>query len=95
MIKSGFSVIEFTKSMLYSCIKVVRLKPEQPNSGYGPVLPYALYKLHKHAYTCRYVKCSLWGVHRRIWNNTYWPYTAEFLTEKKAYSLSNALPSNH
>ena len=28
MIKSGFSVTEFTKSVLYSCIKVVRLKPD-------------------------------------------------------------------
>ena len=31
MIKTGFSVTEFTKSMFHSCIKAVRLKPDQPN----------------------------------------------------------------
>ena len=31
MVKSVFNVTEFTKSMLYNCIKVVRLKPDQPN----------------------------------------------------------------
>ena len=31
MVKAVFIVTEFTKSMLYNCIKVVRLKPDQPN----------------------------------------------------------------
>ena len=31
MTQSVFNVTEFTKSMLYTCIKVVRLKPDQPN----------------------------------------------------------------
>ena len=31
MIKAVFNVAEFTKLMLYNCIKVVRLKPDQPN----------------------------------------------------------------
>ena len=31
MVKSVCNVIEFTKSMLYNCTKVVRLKPDQPN----------------------------------------------------------------
>ena len=31
MVKSACNVTEFTKSMLYNYIKVVRLKPDQPN----------------------------------------------------------------
>ena len=31
MVKAVFNVAEFTKSMLYNCIKVVRLTPDQPN----------------------------------------------------------------
>ena len=31
MVKAVFNVAEFTKSMLYNCIKVVRLKHDQPN----------------------------------------------------------------
>ena len=31
MVKAVFNVAEFTKLMLHNCIKVVRLKPDQPN----------------------------------------------------------------
>ena len=31
MVKADFNVAEFAKSMLYNYIKVVRLKPDQPN----------------------------------------------------------------
>ena len=31
MTQSVFNVTEFTQSVLYNCIKVVRLKPDQPN----------------------------------------------------------------
>ena len=31
MVKAVFNVAEFAKSVLYNCIKVVRLKPHQPN----------------------------------------------------------------
>ena len=31
MVKAVFNVAEFIKSMLYNCIKVVRLTPDQPN----------------------------------------------------------------
>ena len=31
MTQSVFNVTEFTKSVLYNCIKVVKLKPDQPN----------------------------------------------------------------
>ena len=31
MTQTVFNVTEFTKSMLYNCIKVVRFKPDQPN----------------------------------------------------------------
>ena len=31
MVKPVGNVAEFAKSMLYNCIKVVRLKPDQPN----------------------------------------------------------------
>ena len=31
MVKALFNVAEFTKLMLYNCIKVVRLTPDQPN----------------------------------------------------------------
>ena len=35
MVKSVFNVTEFTKSILYDCIEVVRLKPKQPNQWIG------------------------------------------------------------
>ena len=31
MVNAVFNVAEFTKSMLYNCIKVVWFKPDQPN----------------------------------------------------------------
>ena len=37
MVKSVCNVIEFTKSMLYNCTKVVRLNLTNLTSGYGPV----------------------------------------------------------
>ena len=45
MVKSVFNVAEFTKLMLYNCIKVVTLKPDQLcnlTSGYiyGPIYIY-------------------------------------------------------
>ena len=31
MVKCVCNITEFTKSILYNCIKLVRLKPDQPN----------------------------------------------------------------
>ena len=36
MAKAVFNVAEFTKLMLYNCIKVVRLNLTNLTSGYGP-----------------------------------------------------------
>ena len=38
MVKSVCNVTEFTKSMLYNCIKVVRLNLTNLTSGYGPAV---------------------------------------------------------
>ena len=33
MVKSVYNVTKFTKSVLYNCIKVVMLKPDQPEAN--------------------------------------------------------------
>ena len=42
MVKAVFNVVEFAKSMLSNCIKMVRLKPDQPNQWLRACLSYRI-----------------------------------------------------
>ena len=47
MVKAVFNVVEFAKSMLYNCIKVVRLKPGQPNQWLRACVPSTVNASHE------------------------------------------------
>ena len=54
IIKAVFNVAEFTKLMLYNCIKVVRLKPDR---GYRPVISHSISHIqNRETHTHRYVQ---------------------------------------
>ena len=56
MVKSVFNITEFTKSMLHNCIKVVRLKPDQPNQWLRAC---QLQHFRYHHNLCYHINCCL------------------------------------